>query len=77
MEDERLLHGGMSIGHYRLNYYAEVREKDRIYYEDYTLPRIEEAPEGYKENSFVCLRPDDPNNQVEIVWKMKDFCMGV
>ena len=43
---------------YRLNYYAEVREKDRIYYEVYTLPRTEEAPEGYKEISFVCLRPD-------------------
>ena len=38
---------------YRLNYYAEVREKDRIYYEVYTLPRTEEAPEGYKEISFV------------------------
>ena len=43
---------------YRLNYYVEVREKDRIYYEVYTLPRTEDAPEGYKEISFVCLRPD-------------------
>ena len=43
---------------YRLNYYAEVREKDRTYYEVYTLPRTEEAPEGYKEIAFVCLRPD-------------------
>jgi integrase len=43
---------------YRLNYYAEVREKDRTYYEVYTLPRTEKAPDGYKEISFVCLRAD-------------------
>ncbi len=39
-------------------YYTEVREKDRIYYEFYTLPRTEEAPDGYKEISFVWLRSD-------------------
>ena len=33
-------------------------EKDRTYYEVYSLPRTEEVPEGYKEISFVCLRPD-------------------
>ena len=43
---------------YRLNYYCEVKEKDRNYYEVYTLPRKEKVPEGYKEISFVCLRPD-------------------
>ena len=43
---------------YRLNYYAEVREKDRIYYEVYALPRTEKALEGYKEIDFVCLQPD-------------------
>lgn len=43
---------------YRLNYYCEVKEKDRNYYEVYTLPRNEKVPEGYKEISFVCLRPD-------------------
>ena len=41
-----------------LNYYIEVKEKDRTYYEVYTLPRNEKAPEGYKEISFLCLRPD-------------------
>ena len=41
-----------------LNYYIEVKEKDRIYYEIYTLPRNERVPEGFKEISFVCLRPD-------------------
>ena len=41
-----------------LNYYVEVKEKDRTYYEVYTLPRNEKVPEGYKEISFVCLRPD-------------------
>ena len=43
---------------YTLNYYTEVKEKDRTYYEVYTLPVSEEAPDGYKELSFVCLRPD-------------------
>ena len=43
---------------YRLNYYCEVKEKDRNYYEVYTLSRNEKVPEGYKEISFVCLRPD-------------------
>ncbi len=41
-----------------LNYYVEVKEKDRTYYEVYTLPRNEKVPDGYKEISFVCLRPD-------------------
>ncbi len=43
---------------YNLNYYKEVKEKDRVYYEVYGLQRTEEVPEGYKEISFVCLRPD-------------------
>ena len=43
---------------YNLNYYTEVKEKDRTYYEVYSLPRTEETPESYKEISFVCLRPD-------------------
>ena len=43
---------------YTLNFYSEVKEKDRTYYEVYSLPRTEQAPEGYKEISFVCIRPD-------------------
>ena len=43
---------------YSLNYYTEVREKYRAYYEVYTLPRTVEVPEGYRELSFLCLRPD-------------------
>ena len=50
----RLQYGGL----YHLNYYTEVKEKDRTYYEVYSLPRTEQAPEGYKELSFVCVRPD-------------------
>ena len=50
----RLQYGGL----YHLNYYTEVKEKDRTYYEVYSLPRTEEIPEGCKEISFVCLRPD-------------------
>ena len=40
------------------NYYLEVKEKDLTYYEVYILPRSDEVPEGYKELSFVYLRPD-------------------
>ena len=29
---------------YRLNYYKEVKEKDRTYYEVYSLPRTDEVP---------------------------------
>lgn len=43
---------------YSLNYYLEVKEKDRTYYEVYSLSRSEEVPEDYKEISFVCLRAD-------------------
>ena len=43
---------------YHLNYYKEVKEKDRTYYEVYSLPRTEDVPDGYKEIAFVCLRPD-------------------
>ncbi len=43
---------------YKLNYYLEVKEKGRTYYEVYSVPRSDEVPEGYKEISFVCLRPD-------------------
>ena len=43
---------------YILNYYKQVQEKGRSYYELYSLPQSEEAPEDYKEISFVCLRPD-------------------
>ena len=50
----RLQYGGL----YHLNYYTEMKEKDRTYYEVYSLPRTDEIPEGYKEISFVCLRPD-------------------
>ena len=43
---------------YSRNYYKEVREKNRVYYEVYRLPRTEEVPEGYKELSMVCVRQD-------------------
>lgn len=43
---------------YRQNYYRIVKEKNRTYYEVYTLPRTEQAPEDYNLISFVCLRPE-------------------
>jgi integrase len=43
---------------YHTNYYKEVQEKNRVYYEYYNLENFAEAPEEYKAISFVCLRPD-------------------
>ena len=43
---------------YSLNYYKQVQEKGRSYYEVYSLQRSEEVPEDYKEIDFVCLRSD-------------------
>jgi integrase len=43
---------------YSLNYYKQVQEKGRSYYELYSLQRSEEVPEDYREINFVCLRPD-------------------
>ena len=43
---------------YSLNYYKQVQEKGRSYYELYSLQRSEEVPEDYREIDFVCLRPD-------------------
>ena len=39
---------------YHTNYYKEVKEKNRVYYEYYCLDRTEEVPADYKEISF-CL----------------------
>ena len=33
---------------YHTNYYKEVKEKNRVYYEDYCLDRTEEVPADYK-----------------------------
>lgn len=43
---------------YRQNYYQTVKEKNRTYYEVYTLQRGVDVPEGYIGISFVCLRMD-------------------
>ena len=43
---------------YWQNYYRIVKEKNRTYYEVYTLPRTETVPEDYNLISFVCLRPE-------------------
>ncbi|MBQ3803302.1 MAG: site-specific integrase [Oscillospiraceae bacterium] len=43
---------------YSLNYYRQVQEKGRSYYEVYSLQQSEEVPEDYKEIDFVCLRQD-------------------
>ena len=43
---------------YSLNYYVEVKERNRSYFEGYTLGMNENVPEDYKPLSLVCLRPD-------------------
>lgn len=50
----RLKYGNL----YSLNYYKTVTEKDRTYYEVYSLPMTEETPEDYKEIKFVCTHED-------------------
>ena len=39
-------------------YYKEVREKNRTYYDYYTMDRTVEVPEGYHEIDFICRRSD-------------------
>jgi integrase len=43
---------------YHTNYYREVQDKNRVYYEYYNLENSADVPEDYKTISFVCLRPD-------------------
>lgn len=43
---------------YSQNYYVEVKEKNRTYYEVYTLQRMADVPDNYNAISLVCLRPD-------------------
>ena len=43
---------------YYRNYYKQLTDKGRTYYEVYTLQNTEDVPEDYTEISFVCLRPD-------------------
>ena len=43
---------------YSLNYYRQVQEKGRSYYELNSLQRSVDIPEDYREIDLVCLRPD-------------------
>ncbi len=43
---------------YQRNYYREVREKNRVYYEYYHLDGTRDVPNDYTEIFFVCLRSD-------------------
>ena len=43
---------------YSYNCYTVVKEKNRKYYEVYTLPNNAELPENYKRIDFVCTKPD-------------------
>mgnify|MGYP002512536194 FL=1 len=51
---QRLQYGEL----YKRNYYKEVKEKNRIHYELYSLDGTQEVPEDYKEISLVCVRKD-------------------
>lgn len=56
---------------YRLNYYREVKEKDRTYYDLFTFSRSDSIPEEYHEISFVCLRPD---GAIELPSTVSEVC---
>ena len=43
---------------YHRNYYKEVQDKNRVYYEYYSLENTQDIPADYNEITFVCLRPD-------------------
>ena len=43
---------------YSQNYYLTIEEKNRTYYEVYSLPISEHPPEGYQAISLVCVRQD-------------------
>ena len=43
---------------YHRNYYKEVQDKNRVYYEYYSMKNTQDIPADYNEISFVCLRPD-------------------
>ena len=43
---------------YSQNYYLSIEEKNRTYYEVYSLPVSEHPPEGYQAISLVCVRQD-------------------
>ena len=43
---------------YHRNYYKEVHDKNRVYYEYYNLDNTQEVPADYNEISFVCIRSD-------------------
>ena len=63
---QRLQYGEL----YSRNYYKEVREKNRVYYELYHLDGTADIPTDYKEISLVCIRPDgcyESPSTVEIV----------
>ncbi len=55
---EQVLNTIRSGALYKQNYYRIVKEKNRTYYEIYTLPKTETPPEDFKPVSFVCLRSD-------------------
>ena len=52
---------------YRKNYYIEVIEKSRSYFELYSLGQPDVVPEGYKELSHVCTKPDGSYESVRAV----------
>lgn len=56
---------------YHLNYYREVKEKDRTYYDLFTFSRGDSIPEEYHEISFVCLRAD---GAIELPSTVSEVC---
>ena len=62
---------------YSQNYYRIVKEKNRTYYEVYSLPRTETPPEDYTQVSFVCLRPDGAYEAPATVSSVSVSCISI
>ena len=56
---------------YHKNYYKEVREKNRVHYEYYSLDGTQDVPQDYTEISFVCLRSD---GRLELPSTVENVC---
>ena len=55
---------------YSQNYYLSIEEKNRTYYEVYSLPVSEHPPEGYQAISLVCVSIEEKNRTYYEVYSL-------
>jgi len=58
---------------YKRNYYKEVKEKNRIHYELYSLDGTQEVSEDYKEISLVFVRK---MSSYAIIWNVNGMIIS-